>query len=232
MKINTTEYRIKADVKETLTFAFVSDLHGCENAPVLDIIRDMRPDAVLVGGDYIHSTDIYKEGIEFLRRSAGLAKTFCCLGNHELRFKGDIRALTAETGAALLESECVEFGGVCIGGISSAAERKGAVPDTGFLQKFSLRGGYKILLCHRPEYYEKYIKNLDIDLILSGHAHGGQWRFFGHGVFAPGQGIFPKYTSGLYDGRLLVGRGIGNPRVIPRINNRPEVLCIKIGAEQ
>ena len=74
------------------------------------------------------------------------------------------------------------------------------------------------------------IKPLPIDLTLSGHAHGGQWRFFGRGVFSPGQGLFPKYTSGMYDGgRFIVGRGLGNPIIIPRIFNSPEVLVIRLG---
>jgi predicted MPP superfamily phosphohydrolase len=86
----------------------------------------------------------------------------------------------------------------------------------------------KILLCHHPEYYERYLKDKSIDLTVSGHAHGGQWRFFGKGVFAPGQGIFPRYTSGVYDGKLVVSRGLKPARIIPRFFNAPEVVIIDI----
>ena len=85
-----------------------------------------------------------------------------------------------------------------------------------------------MLLCHHPEYYKKYLYNKDIDLIVSGHAHGGQWRIFGRGVFAPGQGLFPKYTSGVHDGRLVISKGIKPSGRIPRIFNTPEVVIVEI----
>ena len=88
-----------------------------------------------------------------------------------------------------------------------------------------------MLLCHHPEYYPKYIKDLPVDLTLSGHAHGGQWRLFGRGAYAPGQGIFPKYTAGVYENRLLVSRGLGNLYIVPKINNPPEILKIKISSK-
>ncbi|MBQ3816071.1 MAG: metallophosphoesterase, partial [Clostridia bacterium] len=58
--------------------------------------------------------------------------------------------------------------------------------------------GFHILLCHHPEYWEPLVHGRRIELTVSGHAHGGQWRIFGRGVYAPGQGLFPRYTSGLY----------------------------------
>ena len=115
--------------------------------------------------------------------------------------------------------------------MTSAVDLPGGerVPNTNFLARFAVARGFKLLLCHHPEYYERYIKPLSIDLTLSGHAHGGQWRFFGHGVYSPGQGIFPKYTCGAYDGsRLIVGRGLGNTVVVPRIFNPPELVVLHI----
>jgi len=100
-----------------------------------------------------------------------------------------------------------------------------------WLERFSAMKGYKILLCHHPEYYKRFVKGKDIDLILAGHAHGGQIRLFGKGLFAPGQGLFPKYTSGVYDGRLLVSRGIANMVKIPRLFNKGEVICIELKKE-
>ena len=91
------------------------------------------------------------------------------------------------------------------------------------------RSGYKVLLSHHPEYYPEYIKDLDIDLILSGHAHGGQLRFFGRGLFAPGQGLLPKYTSGIHDGRMIVSRGLANNAPpIPRLFNSKELIFIDL----
>jgi hypothetical protein len=125
---------------------------------------------------------------------------------------------------------------ICIGGLVCGRDMDPSLnlkePDLDFLQSFGGRAGYKILLCHYPHYYEKYLKQTDIDLVLSGHAHGGQWRFFGRGIFAPGQGFFPKYTSGFYDGKhgkMLVGRGLGDSHILPpRINNKTEIIEVTL----
>ena len=86
-----------------------------------------------------------------------------------------------------------------------------------------------LLLCHHPEYYPEYIRDTVIELTVAGHAHGGQWNFFGRGVFAPGQGLFPKYTAGVYDGgRLIVSRGATNTVKVPRFFNPTETVIINI----
>jgi predicted MPP superfamily phosphohydrolase len=100
------------------------------------------------------------------------------------------------------------------------------MPDLEFLEAFSRLSEPKVLLCHHPEYYEPYVKNLPIELTLSGHAHGGQWRFFGRGVYAPGQGLFPKYTSGIHDGRFIISRGLKRTLIPPRIFNPTEIVII------
>ncbi len=99
------------------------------------------------------------------------------------------------------------------------------------------KDGFKILLSHHPEYYPAYIKNTDIQLILSGHAHGGQWRFppLLNGVYASGQGIFPKYTAGEYymnGTEMVVSKGLERrlrELFAPRIFNRPELTLITVG---
>ncbi len=249
MKLVTEKYTLSVGLPRAMTFAFVSDLHECEIAPVLQAIERSGADAVLVGGDVIHSDEQYERGIAFLTACASKRKTFCCIGNHERHYTGDLSALLAPTGAVLLDNQAVEYGGILIGGLSSGYAVRHASgqkktkkannpfwrlrptppPELAFLQRFSAGQGYKLLLCHHPEYWARYIRALPVELTLSGHAHGGQWRIFGRGVFAPGQGIFPRYTSGLYHGRLLVSRGIGNPHHrIPRINNRPMMAVIRI----
>ena len=101
--------------------------------------------------------------------------------------------------------------------------------DLSFLERYKEETGFKILLCHYPHYYEKYLKKTDFDLILSGHAHGGQWRIFGQGLYAPHQGILPKYTAGIFDGRFIISRGsTNNAKPIPRLFNRTEVLEINV----
>ena len=234
--IKITKYNFSVPDIATSVFAFVSDLHDFPHWVVVELLEDIGADAILVPGDFIHSSTVYKSGIEFLRISSDLAPTFCTLGNHEMRFNGDIKALVKDTGAFLLDNDSYMFNGINIGGLTSGYDfgqeqkRLGETPapDLEWLDKYSKQEGYKILLSHHPEYYSKYIKDMPVDLILSGHAHGGQIRVFGQGIIAPGQGFFPKYTSGIYDNRLIVSRGIGNQFIVPRINNKREIIVIKI----
>lgn len=189
-----------------------------------------------------------------LASCAALAPTFVSLGNHEWMLgREDLEAM-AETGATVLENRWIEWNGIRIGGLSSGvftsyqrfrqgkSERypkrthlpfvqtepvPNPVPDTAWLDTFCKARGYKILLCHHPEYYPKYLAGREIDLVLSGHAHGGQIRFFHHGLYAPGQGWFPKLTSGVHDGHLVISRGLSNTGgIIPRLFNPTEIVYI------
>lgn len=235
--MDITVYDITADISERLKFAFVSDLHDAENGPVLKLLAAQKPDAVLVGGDFIHDELIYKRGAEFIKSCSAMVPTFCSIGNHERKYNGDISKLIAECGAVALDNSFVRFKDITVGGLSSGCNGERAHgffrdtphPQTEWLEKFCSCDGFKILLSHHPEYYKPYLEKLPIELVLSGHAHGGQWRAFGRGLLAPGQGFFPKYTSGIYDGRLIVGRGIGNKSRFPRINNHPEIVIINVG---
>ena len=96
-------------------------------------------------------------------------------------------------------------------------------------------GNFTILLSHRPELFEVYADN-KMDLVLSGHAHGGQFRLpFVGGLVAPNQGLFPKYDAGLYteeNTNMIVSRGIGNSILPFRFNNRPEVILIELESEK
>ena len=107
--------------------------------------------------------------------------------------------------------------------------------DYAWLDTFVKVPRYRILLSHHPEYWcmeEPMLINRNIDLVLSGHAHGGQFRLFGQGFFAPGQGWFPKYTSGIHRGkygRMIISKGMANTvRVAPRLFNPTEVVYIEV----
>ena len=232
-----TKYRIPANVSREYIFAFASDIHNGDIELILKTIEVSRAEAVLVPGDFIHDNEDYERGLSFLRRCAAMRPTFCSLGNHERKFKGQLKPLVLKTGVTLLDNDSAAYEEILIGGLSSGFTRGGAQgnlkrtppPDTEWLQAFSEKPGYKLLLSHHPEYYKKYIHRLPIDLTLSGHAHGGQWRFFRHGVFAPGQGFFPRYTAGLYHKRLLVSRGLGDSHAFPpRIFNQPEIILLTL----
>ena len=125
-------------------------------------------------------------------------------------------------------------------------------PSVSWLERFSRLSGYKVLLSHHPEYYDLIDSvHVDpeapaepttpaapvaqeaptapslpaVDLLLCGHTHGGQWRLFNRGLFAPGQGSFPKYSKGVY-GRMVISAGLTNTTWVPRINNPTEIVYI------
>lgn len=110
--------------------------------------------------------------------------------------------------------------------------------DSAWLDDFEKADGYRILLCHHPEYWslrEPMLKDRRIDLVLSGHAHGGQWQFMGRGIFAPGQGLLPKYTGGMHQGQygsIVISRGLSNPyRFVPRLGNPCEIVYVQFKAQ-
>jgi len=168
--------------------------------------------------------DVKKEyAYRFLREASSIAPVLYSLGNHELYLTSEDRAVIEETGTVLLNNEAVEIGGIHFAGIPSK-QCSGKI-DTVFLEEFSNRPGYKVLLCHHPEYYEALAPYSD--LILSGHCHGGQMRICGHGLFAPGQGLFPRFHHGVY-GQMVVSSGCSNTASIPRLNNPCEIVIVKV----
>ena len=238
----------------SLRLAFVSDLHSEPYEAILDGIRREKIDIILVGGDVIHDKNHIEEGLSFLRAAAAIAPTFCSLGNHELKVVERVRDRMIATGAVLLDDDFVTFGGLVIGGLTSgfANAKQGRLkktpkPNMDWLPRFCETEGVHILLSHHPEYYPRYLQDLPIELILSGHAHGGQWRVFGQGLFAPGQGFLPRFTAGAYRKHrrekktlmlspdhplLIVSRGLANRSAVPRMNNPLEWHVLEMTADQ
>lgn len=230
MKIS--RYTLPAPLSTVI--AQVSDLHDRDPGAVLTALEKQPPDLIAVTGDVFTYLKKAKHALPFLTRAAALAPTFYCPGNHEQFEEGDRQAVE-RTGAVLLEDRAIRFGEMQIGGLCSGfgGQRQGHFkptppPDTDFLARFAALPGYKLLLCHHPEYYPRYIRPLPIQLTLAGHAHGGQWRFFSRGLFAPGQGLFPAYTAGVYGDRLVVSRGLANTAPVPRLFNPTELIYITL----
>ena len=195
--------------------------------------------------------DRQKNTVKLLESCASIAPTFLSLGNHERYISvTDIRKIE-DMGVSVRDNTWVRCGDIVVGGLTSASVTsyqryrasadpgctypkrrrnqmpvKKPLPDTSWLSSFESQDGYKVLLCHHPEYRDLYLSGRKIDLIVSGHAHGGQIRVFGHGIYSPGQGIFPKYTGGMY-GNMIVSRGLSNTGfVIPRLFNECEIVYI------
>ena len=225
--------------------AQISDLHnavfGEGNSKLLKILAGAEPDIIVITGDLIDSrhTDT-GAALSFVRAAAELAPVYYVTGNHELRMDfGSIEPELEAAGAVLLRNRSVriERGGEYIElagiddpsflGADGSAESRAASE----LERLSADGAYLVLLAHRPELIETYAE-YGADLVLSGHAHGGQIRLPGlGGLYAPGQGFLTEYDAGLYssgDTSLVVSRGLGNSLFPLRINNRPEVVLAEL----
>ena len=113
----------------------------------------------------------------------------------------------------------------------SLFDEDSAVMNSTLAELMKGANGYTVLLSHRPELFDTYVLN-KVDLVLSGHAHGGQFRLpFVGGIVAPDQGLFPKYDAGLYRKKntsMVVSRGLGNSIIPFRINNRPEIVVVEL----
>ncbi len=215
-----------------LCLAVVADLHNMNVDAVLSALDKRNPSHVLVPGDVVHTPKCADEGLRFLREVSKRYPSFCSLGNHEFKHGLEIREELAQTGVTLLDNAFVCFDGLVVGGLTSGYEgkeqgrmKKTPLPDISWLDGFCRAAGYRILLSHHPEYFD-FLKERAIDLIVSGHAHGGQWRLFGVAIFAPGQGLLPRYTSGFYGGKMFVSRGLSNQTHIPRIGNPEELVFL------
>lgn len=242
--MKTTYYDIYTNIDERLTIAHLADIHGKTRECILDAVRREKPDIIALTGDLADGDECADEKcLRFLSSLVRAAPVFYSLGNHEIGLSDDTRRAVCATGVHLLDDSFERFRGITVGGLTSGFFHAGIgngkknphlfgspAPDIPFLERFAKEDGVKLLLSHHPEYYFDYIKERNIDLVLSGHAHGGQIRLFGRGLMAPGQGFFPKYTSGVHDGRLVISRGLANTAMlIPRLFNETELIIIKIG---
>ncbi|MBQ8313662.1 MAG: metallophosphoesterase [Clostridia bacterium] len=217
-------------IEKPLTLAVVADLH---NGAYEDLLPQLQGvDAILIVGDLVnrHRSD-YAHAVKFLKDAPEIAPTYYAIGNHERRFeqRDAYWPLVLRSRVTVLDNTFTLFEGIVLGALSSAWPGK---VKAGFLADMAAQHGYKLLLCHHPEYFEPHVQQHDIDLTLAGHAHGGQVRLFGRGLFAPGQGILPKLTSGWYfDQRLLVSRGLTNSAGAPRFNDPCELILLHLKGE-
>lgn len=230
-------------VENRIRIALISDLHGKSfgrgNAVLSGLIRAERPDLVCFSGDLTDGRDRKglkdRVGTDLLVDLAGSFPVFYIPGNHE-KDGGDRIAWVNETlsrgGVRLMsfrtESITVGKSRVTVGGTEELLP--GASPSS-LLERLKGGEGLRVLLCHYPDMFEKYAGG-GADLMLSGHAHGGQiiLPIIG-GLYAPGQGPLPKYYTGVHRLRgttMVVSRGLGASIFPTRLMNRPEIVIIDV----
>lgn len=224
-----------------------SDLHADSIPGLVDEIRNEAPDIIVSTGDLVHDRGSYAQGVRICKRLMEIAPVYAVTGNHDL-WRADYsefeRELT-DIGVRTLHNERVELtkGDAKIGlaGIDDPFSRDNArIKQTikQSLKQIPKYDGYDILLFHRANLLD-LLKNHGFNLILSGHMHGGQFRLpvGGQGVISPKSSwngsklFFPKYFAGHYNSKktqMIVNRGVGNPMIIPRLFNRPELTVVTL----
>lgn len=161
----------------------------------------------------------------FLEHAAGVAPVYLSLGNHEDELTREDTAFLRRHGITLLDNAdtTVTVGGnrLRIGGLSG---------DEGmeWLDRYAQMDGCKLLLCHRPAYFDTALRDKDLALILAGHVHGGQIRVFGRGLLSSGGRLLPKYHRGVYGGRMVVSAGCSNTVALPRWGNPRELVLVHL----
>lgn len=228
------------DAFEGFQIAQISDLHnarfGKENEDIAVLLGQVQPDIIAITGDLLDSrhTDM-EAALAFAEKLVKIAPCYYVTGNHEAWISGysGFEKRLEEAGVTVLRNQTISLErdaqAITLAGIDDPAFL-GETPFQRMLEQLSSEN-YTILLSHRPEYFSQYCE-AGFDLVLSGHAHGGQFRFpFLGGLIAPNQGFFPEYDSGLYtsgETNLVVSRGLGNSVFPFRINNPPEILLITL----
>lgn len=223
--------------------AHVSDLHnaefGNENERLLELLQESEPDLIAITGDLIDSrnTDV-DIALAFVREAVKIAPCCYVTGNHESRVKEYtiLEAGLLEAGVTVLRNGSTTIGregeSICLAGVDDPTFGGTDALKQNLSQMSS--EDFTLLLSHRPELFEYYC-DYGYDLVLSGHAHGGQFRLpFLGGLIAPHQGWFPKYDAGLYtqgETNMVVSRGLGNSLFPFRLNNPPEVILITLAKE-
>lgn len=246
--MQTVRYSIDSDkTDQKIKIMFISDLHNCfyggfDQSGLMKKIDAENPDLVLFGGDAVDQYGGTEHALKIMELAAGSYP--CCYtpGNHEYEREDtdDFKKQVAELGISVLEGESAEFiindtSVEVFGVLDSLAYGESASQLEECISELD-EDSYNILLAHQPEQIDEYRKG-KFDLILSGHAHGGQWRLpfvLEQGLYSPDQGLFPEYTNGLfeYDNTVhIISKGLAKPLrmiFIPRIFNRPELTIIEI----
>lgn len=250
--IQTTEYTVSS---EKMPAAFdgkkivqVSDLHnatfGKNQKSLISKVEEAQPDAIFITGDLIDSERYDLDAaLVLVDALVEMSEVYFVTGNHEVAINkiDEIKEALTERGVIFLENETVQWElegeSLQIAGINDPMMDlyyRDEKYTREAIESAALKDDFTLLLAHRPEQIAVYAEN-GIDIVFSGHAHGGQVRIPGiGGVFAPGQGWFPKMTEGIFQNdetQLVLSRGLGNSGFPLRILNLPEIVSVTLVKE-
>ena len=226
----------------------ISDFHNNTSSKLtkklIAEIKNQKPNIIVITGDLIDSTKTNVDiAIDMIKEIIEIAPVYYVTGNHEARTNeyDNLKSQMIELGVKILENEAQEIqlnnSTINILGINDPSFNKERDILDSEIVKSNMeniqynKDNFTILLSHRPEVFKIYVEK-NIDLVFTGHAHGGQIRLpFIGGIIAPNQGAFPEYTDGIYrekDTTMVVSRGIGNSIIPFRVNNRPELMIVEL----
>lgn len=243
-RLGVTEYTYETDKIEDGLDGFkivqISDLHnanfGKNNSKLMSMIEEQHPDIIVITGDLFNTEGKkYKNSMNFVKQAVEICPVYYVTGNHELWMEKDdldnVLRLLDEAGVIILDDEgvIVEKNGAefMLVGLDDASLDDGTLKsiigdDTEHL---------KVVLAHEPQYLDNYAAS-GADLVLSGHAHGGQVRLpFVGALYAPDQGVLPEYSHGTYfegDTELILSRGLGTSVLPMRFLCDPEIVAIEL----
>lgn len=260
-KISVSKYSIRDKrIKEKIRIVQLTDMHtklfGDFNSQLSDAVKKQEPDIIVITGDMCtRGNKDYTPVTQLLEELVKITKVYYALGNHELDYKRQFGCEMLEevkkTGAVILDNEIrdIKIKGteLILLGLTSFKKLPNEEKDFdsevwnqfSLIDDFSKGEGFKIMLCHYPEYvkkffsgkYDRYFK-CGFDLMLSGHAHGGLVRLpLLGGLVAPHQGLFPKYDKGMFQinsFKLIVSAGLGDTRYFFRVNNPREISVTEL----
>lgn len=231
-------------IKGHLKIIQISDLHSClygeGQSKLVKVLEKEKPDFVVLSGDILDDKMKEDATITLLEAIGRKYNCFYALGNHEV-WTGDVKRvkeLFKEYGINVLDGKKAEMtindNKVDIFGVDDPeiGEKEFLTQFVSVIEKTD-KERFTVLISHRPELTDFY-EGFKGDLVLSGHAHGGQWRipYLLNGLYAPNQGFFPKYAGGIFkigNAKMIVSRGLSKENtIVPRIFNRPEIVIIKV----
>ncbi|MDE6004069.1 MAG: metallophosphoesterase [Oscillospiraceae bacterium] len=239
-------YMIKSEkITSPIRIVLVTDLHSCkygeEEKNLIQAIEEQNPDIIALSGD-IFDDKIPDNNTEYFLK--GVAEKYPCYyvtGNHEyyagweayykkmeILEKYQVHVLNG-----MIENITIHGQDISICGVEDPVSSNFNKQFKQIQELLKNNNNYKILLSHRPELFEDYV-TANFDLVLAGHAHGGQWRIpvILNGLYAPDQGLFPKFAGGFYQKEnttMIVSRGLARESTrIPRIYNQPELVVIDL----
>ena len=254
--VGTTFFKITSDRLPAsfngFKIAQISDLHNAElgqdHSEIIRILKEEKPQIIVITGDLIDSNHLDMDtAISFVQQAVNIAPCYYVTGNHEAWIKENYQKLEdrlLDSNVIILhdevviferDSESIQLIGLDDPEFSDQDSYIQQIVLSTKLSNLNLDNRFRLLLSHRPEAFDAYVDN-NIDLVLSGHTHGGQFRLpFIGGVVAPNQGFFPKVDAGEYhefNTTMIVSRGLGNSIIPIRINNRPEVVIVELVSQR